>query len=156
MSIIRRWIVFLVTLSCAFTFTLPSPGYSDDWVNVGKNDEFSYSYNKTNININRKNEQIEVWTKFTYTEKGRERVINNRKEKGLQTTNYHNLSYSFNLYLYDYNEMKYRILSSDDYAISGDTLGSFNNSRLEFDNITPDSIFDIILIKILKDNKIKR
>jgi hypothetical protein len=97
-----------------------------------------------------------VWTKFTYTEKGKEIVINDRKEKGSNINNYQSLSYSFELYFYDYNELKYRTLSIDDYTIEGDTLGSVNNSDIKLEDIIPESISGIILNKIFNDYKIKR
>jgi hypothetical protein len=156
MSILHWWVIPLIILSCVFSFALPSPGYGDDWVYVDKTDNVSVYYNKTNININRKTKQIKVWTKFTYTEKGKEIVINNRKDKELNITNYQSLSYSFELYFYDYNELKYRTLSIDDYTIEGDTLGSVNNSDIKLDDIIPESISGIILNKIFNDYKIKR
>lgn len=156
MAYFKKFILYLIFAFFVFlTLFLPKV-YGDDWVIVNKTDDYTINFNKTNIDINRKSKQIKVWIKFTYTEKGKDNIINNRKNNGLQLTNYDNLSYSFNLYLFNYNKNNYMMLSSDDYTMSGDTLDSFNNSIMKWDNITPDGIFDIILIKILKEYKINR
>jgi hypothetical protein len=144
--------VVLVSLS-----TVPSKGYGDDdWVYVGKNDNFSFYYNNTNINLDRESKQIKVWVKTKFTPKGVEWGINKRKELGLSIKNYGKVSKRLTLILFDYGNLQSKMLSYVDYSVSGDILESNDDSRFKSTHIIPGSISDDILNKLLKDYNIPR
>jgi hypothetical protein len=159
MSILRdnryKWVVYLISLSWVCIFTLPSIGYGDDWVYLGKDDNFSLYYNIANININRKSKQIKVWVRLKYTEKGKNNVINRREKDGVNINNFQNLSYTLELYLYDYDNMKFKILSGEDYSVSGEVLNKMNSLDVESEKINPDSVEGNILKDIMQTYSLK-
>jgi hypothetical protein len=151
-----RIVILLTIVSCISTFILPSPGFCDNWVFVGKNDRYSFYYNNSTININRELKQIEVLVKYLYTEEGREYVINQLKINNINIPNIHKFYYSLNLCYYDYVNMKYKIVSSMNYSKLNEELGGFNNPQMEWRNIPPESVSDSVFNKILNDYHIKK
>jgi hypothetical protein len=157
MSTLNSWVISLIILSIVFTLTLPSPGYCDDWLCVGKTDYFEVYYNDTNIKIDRKSKQIKVWVKLVWTEKGKRWNINNRIKTGFTIVNYDKLSHTIDLRLYDYDKWRSELLSHMDYSVSGEVLDSFNNPNPEWNHIVvPKSVGNSILKTILEDYNIKR
>ncbi len=153
---LRFFQVFLViSVSLFFLTSFTSIVYGDDWVYVGTHDYFSYYYNNANIKINRNSKLIDVWVKKKYTEKGIQRYINNRKDKELNINNYQNLSYTLNLFLFNYGKLKYDISTSVDYSISDAVLDSYSIPII-WRNVVPESIGDVILNKIIEDHNIQR
>lgn len=72
---IQRYLKLLITslllVSLIFILTLPSLGYCDDWVYVGKDMMFSYYYDKESVVIDHNSSLINVWVKFIYTDEGK-------------------------------------------------------------------------------------
>jgi len=151
-----KWVISLISLSCVFTFTLPSTGYCDDWVYVDRTHQFLYYYDYTNIKINQENNQIKVWIKIKYTEIGRTFVINQLKTNKLNILNIDKLSYSLSLHVIDYKEKIFTILSNEFYSKSGVLLHIVNTFSYGWNNILPGNIIDDILNKIIEDHNIEK
>jgi hypothetical protein len=152
--VIFRSVIFTIILSSFFTITIVSTGYCEEWVYVGKNDKLSYYYNNTNMSIDRQSKQIKVWIKYEYTDKGREMIMNSRKEHNLDPSRYSKLNYSLNLHIYDYKKLKLKVISGTDYSLSKTILGSFNASDAEWDDIIPKTIVYYILTDIAMKNNL--
>ena len=149
--------VCLVTLVCVVSLTtLPIKGFCDDWVYVGRLEYFLIYYNNIDINIDRKYKMIKVWIKFQYTEKGKETYFNERINKGMGSTGYQNLSYSLQLFVFDFENWRFDVLSGVYYSSTGEILTSFDNPNLNLRKTIPESIASNILYKILGDHNIKR
>jgi len=130
----------------------------EGWVYVGQTDEFLVYYDDLTI-INRDLKQINVWIKIVFTNKGIKSLINDRKNQGLDITNWNKLSHRRDKHLYDYDNYKFKILDGAHYSLSGEILDFYdtnNESNIEWINILPESRGDIILIKLLEDYNIER
>jgi hypothetical protein len=145
MSIINRWIIFLITLSCVFTFTFPSNGYCDEWVLVGKDIKVLFYYNKTNIQIDTKSDQIKVWIKLMWTKKGLKELNPIEDE----------MSKTLCLYYFNYKQWKQYLNRRINYSKSGIIIDDIPY-KTNWEDILPDSIGNIITNKILKDYNIQR
>jgi hypothetical protein len=150
-----RLVISLIILSIVFTFTLPSPGYCEDWVYVGRTDHFEVYYNNTNIKINREYKLIKVWVKMVYTKEGRKYYIGFMKKRGVDITGYNKLDYTLCYCWFYYTDMKCRVLSFVNYSTSGEVIErGFVGTHWE--DIIPECITDDILKKILNNNKIQK
>ena len=149
----RFFQVFLVVSVCLVSIiTFPSNGYSDNWVYVGINDNFSVYYNKSSVKIDKDKKTIEVWEKRIYTDKGRKILL---KDIDINKEKYADINYTLILYLLDYKNWLNCITQITYYSKSGNILFDQKYPRDWF-NIIPDSTGDTLFSEILRDNNIQR
>ena len=140
-----RVIFFLISLTCVFTFTLPSTGYCDEWVLVGTNGNFIFYYNNSNIKINKETKQIEVWLKSVYTDKRRE----------LSEPKHQNINYDLLLELFDYDKMRSKELKIISHYRSGEVKS--RDGYMKWVSLWPATgMYNRSLNKILADYKLKK
>ena len=145
--------IFLVVSVCLVSITnFPSNGYSDDWVCVGINDNYSIYYNKSSIKIDKEKKTIEVWEKRVYTDKGKINLLNDIDS---EKRKYTDINYTLILFLLNYEKWINCITQITYYSKSGNILFDQKYPRDWF-NIIPDSTGDTLFSQVLKDNNIQR
>jgi hypothetical protein len=133
------------------SINLPSIDGKDDWVYVRKYYESECYYNNTDIEINRKSKQIKVKINSKYNDIGRQNTLNFRKANCLDITGYQKLSHTICIIIYEYNNLKAKLLSYVDYSLSNDILYRCDEFKNTLIDILPYSKFNDILIKIHYD-----
>lgn len=106
------------------------------------NNDNVFSYNTVSIRHQTKN-VVQVWEKKVYSQKGREKRIQDVTKKG-----YDKLSHSLHLVEVDCKKGMSRFLSITDYDKNGLTLNSESFDKPEWDNIIPDTTMDILREKV--------
>jgi len=101
--------------------------YSDskDWVSMGNGYYGSSFYKKTNINIITEMNQFKIWIMTVVNDKKREldkKEISNEK---LNSYNFQNISHTTDELLFDYYKLKYKLLFSVYFSMSGEVLNCF-------------------------------
>lgn len=154
MSMLKKIILIVISVSLVSLTTLPFKGYCDDWVYVGSTDLSTEYYNSSSVEIDKQNKVIKMRVKRVFTDMGKNdylkklEIINNQK--------YREFSYVLILYLLDYKEWKYSILNVTDYSKSGSVLFNGKLSSNKLNDIIPDSIDDLCFKQVLRDYNIKR
>lgn len=147
--------VFLVisTLMVCLS-TLPLDGYCNDrWIRAANNDNNVIYYNLSSVKIDKQKKIINVSTKWVFTDKGKIDFSKNIKDNDKQKLK--DIDHSIILYSFNYNECKCNITGITEYTKSGEKLYS-DESAHEWRDISPNSVIDLLLNKILQKYNIKR
>jgi transposase len=121
---------------------------SYDWVKYFETYEGNvFLYRKINVEKDERNYTVRLWEKRVFSDKDREKKLQNRRKMGVSTEEYDKLSHSLDLLEIECNKEKIRILSDTEYNTSGGVLSS-NNVIKEWGNIIPDSVQDILQKKV--------
>jgi len=113
--------------------------YKDDDGNV-------LLYNKK-VNIDKEG-IVQVWGKRVYSEKGRQRFIQNRMKEGMSTEGYDKLSNTQDLYKIDCKKQMVNLLSVVRYDMNGDVMYSKDIEEPEWDHIILDTVMDTLQRKV--------
>lgn len=66
---LKKTILCVILVCLISIITLPLNGYCDDWAFLGRDENFSSSYNSSSMIIDKDKKTIKVWVKLVYTEK---------------------------------------------------------------------------------------
>jgi hypothetical protein len=133
--------VILLPFLIILLYVTPVIG-SSNWVEYYRdNNGTVYSYKQE---IAEKNRVIQVWDKEVFSEKGREKFIREFRNKGWATKGYDKLSYKHVLCEIDCKKKKARMLFIAEYDNSGNELFSYSFAQPEWENIDPDSNWNIL------------
>jgi hypothetical protein len=154
-ELFRLILVILVSLVSLFIFSFY--GYcDDDWVYVDRvdsNEYFSLYYRKSSVKVNKQDKILKVWVKRVYTEKGRIDYLKNFT--GIKNQKQLDMNHTLILYLLDYNDWKSIVTHKTVYSKSGKVLDD-GGDKINWNDIQPNSVGDILFNKILKDYNIQR
>ena len=135
--IILSFFVLLLLVSCEKS--------SSDWVPYKYDNEGNVSsYKRGNIQKDDDNYIVQVSVKVVYSDKGREKYIQDMTEKGLSTKEYDKLSDKIYLTEIDCKNQKMKILSIKNYDKNGKIFESRNYPEGEWEHIAPDSHRDVL------------
>jgi len=148
-------IFFLILVSFVSLTTIPSIVYGSNWVFAGSNEDYTDYYNPSSIKIDKQNNIIKVWAKLIYTPKGKNDLLNRRKELNLSNEKYMYLNYSLILYYFNYKEWKFSSNHVTVYSKSGGILGD-GEFPYKWKDIPPDSVAEEMLNKILNEYNIHK
>ena len=150
-----KTIFLAIPLSLILLVTLASHAYCDDWLLIGKNKNYTLYYNSSSVIIDNKNHVIKVMGKRVLTKKGKIEFFDDFNKDNVKEQEYIDLSYSIGLYLLDYQQRKYCFNDITAYSKSGDVLYK-DSSILKWEDITPESLNEILINKLIKDYNIPR
>jgi hypothetical protein len=147
-------LILLILLSLVSISTFSLTGYcDDDWIYVDSYKNYTLYYKPSSVKIDKQNKIFEVWVKYVFTDEGKIDFLNiyddNQKHKLI------NVKYMLNLFLVNYKDWKLCITHNTLYSTSDKVL---NDSELSpiWSNIKPNSRFELLFNKILKDFMIQR
>jgi hypothetical protein len=122
----------------------------DDWVFIVITDDCSFYYKSNLVNIDSKSNIITVWVKCLYTYKGKQNFLNKHKE-----ATYIDIDRSLCKVLINYKTVNFHIDRVVYYSKSDNIIGSAE-LYIRIDDFIPKSVYDKLLIRIVKDYNIKR
>jgi|GEM_PF-4139125 len=125
---------------------------SDDWVYVGKTDNYDLYYHKKILTINHQNQFILVNLKSIFSDIGKVSFL--KPFSSTDKQKYQNINYTITIMGFDCKELKYNITNTIYYTKSGEILGTFNFSS-EWKDLVKDSLIYIVLRNIIEDNDIQ-
>lgn len=135
--IILSFLLLLLLVSCEKN--------SSDWVPYEYDNEGNVSsYKKGNIQKDDDNDIVQVSVKKNYSDKGKEKYIQDMTENGVSTKEYDKLSYRISLKEIDCKNQKMKILSIKNFDKNGKIFESRNYPEGEWEHITPDSRKDTL------------
>ncbi len=121
---------------------VPKP--SSDWVECYKNEDgYVFSYKIENVENKKVKNIFQVWVKTFYSDRGRDKVTQFRRNSGLSTEGWGKLSEEKWLYEIDCKKHGFNKLSFDYYDTDGKIFYSKVYNEPEWGNIIPNSILDI-------------
>jgi len=129
----------------------------DDWVYTDSDVFETQYYNPNSINIDKPNKIINVLIKIVYTNMGKNRLLRllqTSKAQKVKVNKYLDLKYSIILYSIDYKNWKYGFTELTFYSNAG--VLDKENSKIEWMDIKPNTMMELLVYKILKDNNIQR
>ena len=144
--------VYSVIVSVLFVILLVTPviGSSDDWVEYGISyDDNVYFYNKVNIKRTTK-DIVQVWGKVVFSKEGREKYIEEMRNRGMSTEGYDKLSHNLDLEEIDCKNQRYKFLSITHYDTEGRVLNSGSSDESNWSDISPDSTMDTLRKEVCK------
>jgi len=122
---------------------------SSDWIEYGTNKNGDvYLYNKGNIEKNKEKYTVQVWTKIVYSNKGREKYIQNMIKDGLSTKGWDKLSYTMSLFEIDCKKKWNKPLFIIEYDTDNSVLWSDNYDDSKWEYIVPDTKDDTLQKKV--------
>ena len=106
--------------------------YSDDYISIWID----------NNSIGRDNSGFFAYFKWTYSDAGRDRAIENMRSDGLSVNGYHNLSESKYFYYFKSSGgIKYvSLMGFVDYDKNGKILDSFSRNNFNWQRVIPDTV----------------
>ncbi|MEN6318843.1 MAG: surface-adhesin E family protein [Syntrophaceae bacterium] len=147
-----RTVSAVISISLLIILLLVNPVIgSSDWEEYWRFQGDIYSYNKDNIKHRTKN-IVQVWSKVVYSDKGREKLIQIMRNRGMSTEGYDKLAHSIDLSEIDCKKKMCQLLSVTHYDTDGSVLYSGSSDKPRWKYIVPDSIFDP-LRKIVCNNQ---
>ena len=119
---------------------------SSDWMEY-RVDNYGnvYSYKKGNIDKNNGNYIVQVFYKTVYSEKGREKYLQERREKKYSTEGYDKLSHTVYSTEVDCKKQEIKLLSVVESYADGEKLFSWSNDKPEWINTIPGSEGETVL-----------
>lgn len=121
---------------------------SSDWVECMKNNDGVFFYNKKRIKHRKKN-IVQIWEKLDFSDEGREKWIEGKRNMELSIKGYDKLSHSIGMIEIDCKKGMSRGLSMTDYDTDGIVLYSYDNKQ-DWSYITPDTLIDTFRKKFCK------
>jgi len=137
---------------CLSTLSINAYG-NEKWVRAANNDNNVIFYNPSSVKIDKQKQIINVSTKWVFTNKGKIGFSKNIKDNDNKKLK--DIDHSIILYSFNYKEWKCSITGITEYTKSGKKLYS-NESVHEWRDISPNSVIDLLLKKILQKYNIKR
>ena len=120
---------------------------SSDWVEYYKDDDGNVLLYNKKVNIDKEG-IVQVWGKRVYSEKGRQRFIQNRMKEGMSTEGYDKLSNTQDLYKIDCKKQMVNLLSVVRYDTNGEVMYSKDIEEPEWDHIILDTVMDTLQRKV--------
>ena len=122
-----------------------------DWVKYSMTEDGNvFLYDKTNITKSGGKNIVQVWTKWIYSNKEREKELKVRRKSGFSTEEWDKLSYSIFLNEIECKNKKLQVLSVTIYDTDGNVLNKWDNDKPKWTNIVPGSDGDVLRKKVCK------
>lgn len=121
---------------------------SSDWVKCIENNDGVFFYNKKKIK-HRTKDIVQIWEKLDFSDDGREKLIEGKRNMELSIKGYDKLSHSVVMIEIDCKKGMSRGLSMTDYDTDGVVLYSYDNKQ-DWSYITPNSLIDTFRKKFCK------
>ncbi|MFI5331505.1 MAG: hypothetical protein ACHQ2F_10825, partial [Desulfobaccales bacterium] len=94
-------LILVIFVSLVSLTIRASNGYCDEnWIPVGKTDDYTDYYNSSSVKIDKVKKIIKVWVKSVYTERGIINLLEGSKD--IEKQKYNDISYKLTLYLFNY------------------------------------------------------
>ena len=134
----------VISLSFLVLFLIVTPVIgSSDWVEYGRTSDGTVMlYDKKNITKSGGKGIVQVWMKWIYSDKPREKFIKKARNSGLSTEGWDKLLYGIILYQIDCKKKKSRLFSVIQYDEGGNVLHNDHVDEPKWDYIVPDSSHD--------------
>jgi hypothetical protein len=127
------------------------PNPSSDWIECYKNEDGNvFLYKIGNIENNKGGSIVQVWVRTVYSDKGKEKVNQSRRNSGLSAEGWDKLSDEKWLYEIDCKSHRFNKLSFDYYDTDSNVLLSKVYDEPEWGNIIPNTILDISQKKVCR------
>ena len=128
---------------------VPKP--SSDWIECYKNEDGDvFSYKIGNIENNKGRSGGQVWVRTVYSDKGKEKLTQSRRNSGLSIEGWGKLSHEKWFYEIDCKSHRFNKLSFDYYDTDSNVLLSKVYDEPEWGNIVPNTILDISQKKVCR------
>lgn len=142
---------FLSILILLFTFSLVGcEKKSSEWIKYKTDSDGNISYYKK-VNIDKSSSKyiVQTWKKQVYSEKGREKEIQSRKEKGLPIEGWNKLNNCKSMIEVDCKKRMTNVALVSCFNIDDEELESINWDA-KWEHITPDSQGEYVLNEVCK------
>jgi hypothetical protein len=133
----------LPLLSVLFCLLFVSPALGSDWVEIGRNGDSVFLYDKESVKHISDN-IVQVLDRCDYNDEGRKKFFQQRIETGLSTKGYENFSYQVYTIQINCQDKKMKTLKKTHYDADGKVLFNFSYDQPQWKSVIPGSGGDTI------------